>query len=51
MSSNIEGFEYENTVIKALKEAGYCGNITEGAGASAATPAHRQGSVGTVGRF
>jgi len=36
MSSNIEGFEYENTVIKALKDAGYCGNITEGAGASAA---------------
>ena len=36
MSSNVEGFEYENAVIKALKDAGYCGNITEGAGASAA---------------
>ena len=36
MSSNVEGFEYENTVIGALKAAGYCGNITEGAGASAA---------------
>ena len=36
MSSNVEGFEYENTVIAALKAAGYCGNITEGAGASAA---------------
>ena len=36
MSSNVEGFEYENTVISALKVAGHCGNITEGAGASAA---------------
>ena len=36
MSNNIEGFEYETTVIAALKEAGCCGNITEGAGASAA---------------
>jgi hypothetical protein len=36
MGNNIEGFEYENTVIAALKQAGYCGSITEGAGASAA---------------
>ena len=36
MGNNIEGFEYENTVIAALKQAGACGNITEGAGASAA---------------
>ena len=36
MGNNVEGFEYENTVIAALKQAGVCGNITEGAGASAA---------------
>ena len=36
MGNNIEGFEYENTVISALKSAGFCGSITEGAGASAA---------------
>jgi hypothetical protein len=36
MGNNIEGFEYENTVIAALKQAGICGTITEGAGASAA---------------
>ena len=37
MGNNIEGFEYESTVISALKKAGFCGSITEGAGASAAT--------------
>ena len=36
MGNNVQGFEYENTVISALKESGFCGNITEGAGASAA---------------
>ena len=35
MGNNVQGFEYENEVIEALKEAGCCGSITEGAGASA----------------
>ena len=36
MSNNVEGFEYEETVIKSLIEAGYCGDIKQGAGSSAA---------------
>lgn len=36
MSNNVQGFEYEEVVISALLEAGYCGDITEGAGSSAA---------------
>jgi len=36
MGNNIEGFEYENTVISALIESGYCGDIKQGAGSSAA---------------
>jgi len=36
MSSNMNGFEYETTVIEAIREAGFSGNITKGAGASAA---------------
>tara|TARA_A200000159_G_scaffold86781_1_gene80355 strand:- start:58 stop:774 length:717 start_codon:yes stop_codon:yes gene_type:complete len=36
MGNNVEGFEYENTVIAALVESGYCGEIKTGAGASAA---------------
>lgn len=34
MGNNVLGFEYENNVIAALKEAGCCGSITEGAGSS-----------------
>ena len=36
MGNNVEGFEYENEVIAALVESGYCGEIKTGAGASAA---------------
>lgn len=36
MSNNVEGFEYEERVIESLKVAGYCGDITQGAGSSAA---------------
>lgn len=36
MTVNTKGFEYEQVVIDALASAGYVGNITEGAGASAA---------------
>ena len=36
MSNNVEGFEYEEKVIQSLREAGYCGDITQGAGSSAA---------------
>jgi hypothetical protein len=35
-SSNIGGFDYENKVLKAIRLAGLTGNITTGAGASAA---------------
>jgi len=34
MGNNVQGFEYEGKVIEALQEAGCCGDITEGAGAS-----------------
>ena len=34
-SSNVGGFNYENTVIGAIKLAGLSGNITSGAGANA----------------
>lgn len=36
MSSNIEGFKYEEEVVSTLVESGFAGNITEGAGASSA---------------
>jgi len=36
MSSNTQGFEYEAVVLDAIREAGFSGNILEGAGASAA---------------
>ena len=34
MSCNVEGFDYENKVISAIRQAGCAGKITEGAGAS-----------------
>jgi len=38
MSVGKEGFEYENSVIDSLKQAGCCGNIIEGAGSSSTAP-------------
>ena len=35
MSANTQGFLYEDTVIRSLKEAGIAGTVLEGAGASA----------------
>ena len=36
MSSNVEGFKYEQDVVDSLVAAGIAGTITEGAGASSA---------------
>ena len=36
MSSNVEGFKYEQEVVDSLNAAGIAGNIKEGAGASSA---------------